>query len=97
MSGEEGLSEEQRRREGMSGSVRGRRSEKLTQLNLPPHGGQKYLLSSRRGVAVEVPHNEEISGGGKNGGRKGVDAAIRQTRAIRGSINIKERMLGGVV
>ena len=29
-------------------------------------------------MAIEVPQNEEIFGGGKNGGRKGVDSAIRQ-------------------
>ena len=28
-------------------------------------------------MAVEVPQNEEISGGGKNGRRKGVGSAIR--------------------
>ena len=27
-------------------------------------------------MAIEVPQNEEISGGGKNGGRKGVGSAI---------------------
>ena len=42
-------------------------------------------------MGIEVPQNEEISGVGKNGGGKGVDSAIRQRRANRGSINIKER------
>ena len=28
-------------------------------------------------MAIEVPQNEEISGGGKNAGRKGVGSAIR--------------------
>ena len=38
-------------------------------------------------MAVEVPQNEEISGGGKNGRRK--DSAIgRRTNTV--SINIKE-------
>ena len=41
-------------------------------------------------MAIEVPQNEEISGGGKNGGRKGVDSAIRQGRANRGSIHLKK-------
>ena len=41
-------------------------------------------------MAIEVPQNEEISGGGKDGGRKGVGSAIRRTRANRGSISIKE-------
>ena len=35
-------------------------------------------------MAIEVPQNEEISGGGKNGGRKGVGSAIRRRRANRG-------------
>ena len=42
-------------------------------------------------MAIEVPQNEEISGEGKNGGRKGVSFAICQKRVSRGSINIKER------
>ena len=41
-------------------------------------------------MAVEVPDNEEISGEGKNGERRGTSSAIRQGRANRGSINIKE-------
>ena len=42
-------------------------------------------------MAIEVPLNEEISGGGKNGGVEGVGFAIRQKRANRRSMNIKER------
>ena len=34
-------------------------------------------------MAVEIPQNEEISGGGKGGGRKGVGFAIRQRTADR--------------
>ena len=41
-------------------------------------------------MAFEVPQNEEISGGGKGGERKGIGSAIRRRRANRGSINIKE-------
>ena len=37
-------------------------------------------------MAIEVPQKEEISGGGKNGGRKEVCSAIRRSRANRGSI-----------
>ena len=33
-------------------------------------------------MAIEVPQNEEISGGVKNGRRKGVDSAIRRRRQI---------------
>ena len=40
-------------------------------------------------MAIEVPQNEEISGGGKNGGRKGVSSAIRCKRANRERIHIK--------
>ena len=40
-------------------------------------------------MAIEVSHNNEIFGGGKNGGRKGIGSAIRRKRASRGSINIK--------
>ena len=39
-------------------------------------------------MAVEVPQNEEISGGEKNGGRKGVDSAIRR-RANKGAYTLK--------
>ena len=52
----------------------------------------EYFLPARVGstsgvpegvMAIEVPQNEEISGGGKNGGRKGVSSAIRRRRANR--------------
>ena len=42
-------------------------------------------------MAIEVPQNEEISGGGKNGGREGVGSAIRWGGANRVSIHIKKR------
>ena len=48
-------------------------------------------------MVIEVPQNEEISGGGKNGGRKGVGSAIHWGKANRGSIHIKKREQGGVV
>ena len=35
-------------------------------------------------MAIEVRQNEKISGGGKNGGRKGADSAIHQRGANRG-------------
>ena len=40
-------------------------------------------------MAIDVPQNEEISGGQKKGGKKGVGSAIGPRRANRGSINIK--------
>ena len=47
MSVEERLPEERWKRVGVSGSLRGRRSEKMTQLNTSFSLGRKYLLSSR--------------------------------------------------
>ena len=41
-------------------------------------------------MAIEVPHNEEISGGGKNGGRKKIGSAIHWRRANRDSMHIKK-------
>ena len=35
-------------------------------------------------MTIEVPQNKEISGGGKDGGRKGVGSAIRWGGANRG-------------
>ena len=32
-------------------------------------------------MTIKVPQNEEISGGGKSGGRKGVGSAIRRREA----------------
>ena len=42
-----------------------------------PAGCRKCLLSSRGMMAVEVPQNEEICKGGKNGTSKGVGLAER--------------------
>ena len=47
ISGEERLPVERCRRVGMSGSLRGRRSEEMTSRILPPHVGRTYLLSHR--------------------------------------------------
>ena len=48
-------------------------------------------------MAIEVPQNEEISGEGKNGGRKGVGSAIRRGGANRGSVHIKKWQRVGFV
>ena len=40
-------------------------------------------------MAIEVPQNEEISGGGKDGGREGIGSAIRWGGANRGGVQIK--------
>ena len=53
--------------------------------------GQKYLLSPREVMAVDVLQSEEISGEEKNGDRKGVGSAICRRRANGGSINIEKR------
>ena len=42
-------------------------------------------------MAIEVHQNEEISGGGKDGGRKGIGSVIHWRRANRGSINIRNK------
>ena len=39
-------------------------------------------------MAIEVPQNKEICGGGKNGGRKGVSSAIRRRGANRGAYTL---------
>ena len=40
-------------------------------------------------MAIEFPKNEEISGGGKNGGRKGIGSAIRWGGANRGAYTLR--------
>ena len=41
-------------------------------------------------MAVEVPQNEEISGGGKNGGRKGIRSTIHWGGVNRRGVLIKK-------
>ena len=48
-------------------------------------------------MAIEVPQNEEISGGGKNEGRKGVGSAIRRRGASRGAYRFKKWQQRGIV
>ena len=40
-------------------------------------------------MAIEVPQNEEVSGGGKNGGREGIGSAIRWGGANRGAYTLQ--------
>ena len=40
-------------------------------------------------MACEVPQNEEISGGGMNGGREGIGCAIRWGGANRGAYTLR--------
>ena len=41
-------------------------------------------------MAIEIPKNEEISGGGKNGGRKGVGSTIRWGGANGGAYTLRK-------
>ena len=53
--------------------------------------GVKSTSSVLEGVMpIEVPQNEEISEGKKNGGRKGVGSAIRRKKANKGKVHIKK-------
>ena len=87
MSGKERLPEERWRRAGMSGSLNGRRSEEMAQ-SITFHEVESTFRVPEEVIAIQVPQNEEMSGGGRNGGRKGVGSAIRCRRANRESINI---------
>ena len=40
-------------------------------------------------MAIEVPQNEKISGGGKNGGRDGIGSVIRWGGANRGAYALR--------
>ena len=40
-------------------------------------------------MAIEVPQNEEIYGGRKNGGKKGIGSAIRRRGANRGTYTLR--------
>ena len=41
-------------------------------------------------MAIEVPQNKQISGGGKNGGKKGIGSAIRWGGANRGAYTLRK-------
>ena len=41
-------------------------------------------------MAIEVPKSEEISGGGKNGGKKEVGSAIRWRGVNRGAYTLRK-------
>ena len=40
-------------------------------------------------MAIEVPHNGEISGGGKNGGREEIGSPIRWKQRIGGAYTLR--------
>ena len=41
-------------------------------------------------MAIEIPKDEEISGGGKDGGRKGIGSAIHWGGANRGAYTLRK-------
>ena len=41
-------------------------------------------------MAIEVPQNKEISGGGKNGGRKRIGSAIRWGGENKGTYTLRK-------
>ena len=47
-------------------------------------------MSPRGVMAIEVPKNEEISGGEKDGERKGVGSTIRWGGANRGAYTLRK-------
>ena len=73
----------------MSGSMRGRRLEEITQSNISFPWGSEIPFGPRGVMAIEVSQNEEISGKGKDGKRKGVGSAILEEEQVGGSINIR--------
>ena len=98
MPGEERLPEEPCRRVGMSRSLRGKevREDDPIEYFFPTGVGSTFKIPE--GVmAIEVTQNEEIYGGGENGGKKGVGSAICRRRANEGSTNVEKRKRGGVV
>ena len=54
-------------RVGVSGSIRGRRSEEMIQSNTSCLWVSQVPFKSQRGRGIEVPQNKKISEGGKNG------------------------------
>ena len=62
----------------------------MTQSNTSSPRGSEVTLRVPEGVmAIEVPQNEEISGGGKNGGRGRIGFAIRWGGANRGAYTLR--------
>ena len=90
-SGEERLPKEQWKNVEMSGSLRERRSEEMTQSNTSSPRDSEVPLESQRVITIKIPKNKEICGEGKNGVEKEVGFAIRQKKANKESINLKVR------
>ena len=47
-------------------------------------------------IAIKIPQNEEIFGGGKNGGRNRVSSALRWRGVNKRGVHIKKREQRGV-
>ena len=62
----------------------------MTQSNTSSPREPEVHLESQRVMAIKVPQNEEISEGGKNGGRKDVGSAIRWGGANRGAYTLRK-------
>ena len=54
-----------------------------------PAGVRSDSRVPERLMTIEVPQNEEISEGGKNGGREGIGSAIRWGGANRGAYTLR--------
>ena len=75
----------------MSGLLRGRNSKEMAQSNTSLPTGVGTTFGVPEGVmAIDVYQNKEISGGIKDGGRKGIGSAICRRRANSWSINTKK-------
>ena len=96
-SGEERLPGERWRRVGVSGSLRGRRFEEMTQSNTSSWGGWKYLLSPRGGDGNWSPQEWRDFRRREEWREKEVGSAIRWGGADRWGIHIKKRERGGVI
>ena len=79
----------------MSGSLRRSRSEEINPNTLFPRRSDIPFESQWGVMAIEVPENEEISGGRKNREEK-VGSVIRRRRANIESIYVKKRETGVV-
>ena len=75
----------------MSGSLRERRSEEMTQSNTSFPRDSEVPLESQRVITIKISKNKEICGEGKNGVEKEVGFAIRRKKANKESINLKVR------
>ena len=69
----------------------------MTQSNTSSPKGSEVSRVPEGVMAIEVPQNEEISGGEKNGWGKGVGFAICRGSANKRIVDIKKGQQGGIV